>query len=51
MNQLLWDTYRKNASAFVYEWAHERDEKGGRSANDENRLSENLAQRSYSAYF
>jgi len=28
MNQLLWDTYRKNATAFVHEWAHERDEKG-----------------------
>ncbi len=28
MNQLLWDAYRKNATAFVHEWAHERDEKG-----------------------
>ena len=28
MNPLLWDAYRKNATAFVHEWAHERDEKG-----------------------
>ncbi len=28
MNTLAWDTYRQNATAFVHEWAAERDEKG-----------------------